>query len=228
MRRNFFMMGFRGIMPVMTGVIPFGAVVGTVASEAGFSFAETVLMNVFVFAGAAQLAATEMMTKHTAAVVVVVTGLIINLRFLLYSAALSPILQRSNFFVKLACAYCLTDQNYAVMTAHQDKLKTNSDSLWFYSGASACMIFTWHASVVGGFIFGNFAPATWALDYAVPLSFVALVIPTLKSRNYIYVAAFSTLLSIALHPLPYRLGLIITALAAIALAALITRKRGYA
>ena len=74
-------------------------------------------------------------------------------------------------------------------------------------------------------IFGNFAPASIALDYAVPLSFVSLVIPTLKNRNYVLIAAFSSLVSLLLHQLPYRSGLMATALLSIGLGAWLTRKR---
>ncbi len=216
-------MGFKGMLPITMGVIPFGAVMGTVSSEAQLTFFQTVTMNILVFAGAAQLASVELMTKHAASIVVVVTGLVINLRFLLYSAALSPALQKSSFFVKLAAAYPITDQSYAVMSAHQDKLKTHAESIQFYFGTCACMMLAWHLSVIAGFIFGNFAPSTWALDYAVPLSFVALVIPTLKNQKYVIVAAFSSVVSVMLHPLPYKIGLILTAALAIILATYITR-----
>lgn len=222
---NPFSYGFKRILPIMTGVVPFGAVMGTVAAEAKLTLAQSVFMNIFVFAGASQLAAVDLMTKHTPLFVVAVTGLIINLRFLLYSAAISPILQKSNFLTKLSCAYFLTDQSYAVMSAHEDEFKNSTDTLLFYFGSCACMALTWHFSVLGGYLFGNFAPSTWALDYAVPLSFIALVIPALKNKKYIYVAIFSFMGSLIMHQLPYRLGLIVTALAAMLLAFFLTRKK---
>ncbi len=216
------------MIPITTGVIPFGAVVGTVCSEANLSFFQTMTMNIFVYAGAAQLAAMDLMNKNAASLVVIVTGLVINLRFLLYSAAISPIVHRSSFLVKLLVAHSLTDQSYAVMTAHQDKFKDHWEAIQFYFGGATCMWLAWQASVVAGFGFGNFAPASWALDFAVPLSFLALVVPTLKSRKYVFVAIFSAVVSILLNPLPYRLGLFVTAALSIALASFITRKRGAA
>lgn len=222
---NHFALGFRETIPILTGVIPFGAVMGTVSAEAHLTFFQTMFMNFFVFSGAAQLASIELMTKHAASVVVVATGLVINLRFLLYSAAVSPVVQRSPFLVKLLCAHSLTDQSYAVMSSHQEKLKTNSETLQFYFGTAACMFISWQVGVVAGFIFGNVAPASWALDYAVPLSFLALVIPTLKNRKYITIAIFSSVVSILLHPLPYRTGLLGTAVLSVGLAYFLTRKR---
>lgn len=216
------------MLPITTGVIPFGAVVGTVSSEAGLSFFQTMSMNSLMYAGAAHLASVDLMSKHAAGLVVIMTGLIINLRFLLYSAAMSPVLQNEKWYLKLFCAYSLTDQSYAAMMAHQDKLQTNHQSILFYLGGAICMMIAWTSSVVAGYAFGNFAPTSWALDYAVPLSFVALVIPTIKNKNYVMVAGFSFIVSILLQGLPYRLGLIATALLSISLAAILTRKRAQA
>ena len=212
------------MLPITTGAIPFGAVVGTVYAEAQFSFFQSFGSTLFIYAGAAQLAAVELMNQNAASVVVVCTGLIINLRFLLYSAAISPVVQNSSALTKLACAYGLTDQSYAVISANQDKLKTNSDTIEFYFGASVCMMLAWYLSFIGGYVFGNFAPTTWALEYAVPLSFVALVIPTLKNRIYVAVAVFSSVVSLLLNDLPYKTGLIATALMAIAFGALLSKK----
>jgi predicted branched-subunit amino acid permease len=224
-QKNLFLSGFKAMLPIATGVVPFGAVMGTVCFDAKLSFFQTITMNILVYAGAAQLAATELMTKHASSIVVVATGLVINLRFLLYSAAMSPIVQRSGFLAKLACAHSLTDQGYAVLTANQDNLKTTSETIRFYTGVAVSMMLIWESSVIGGFIFGNFAPASLALDYAVPLSFMALVLPTLKNKNYVIVAAFSSVVSILLYPLPYKTSLIVTAALAIALGAFLSRQR---
>lgn len=214
------------MIPITPGIIPFGAVMGSVSADAGFSFFQTISMNILVFAGASQLAAVELMQKNASIFIILVTGLIINLRFLLYSAAYSPIIQKSNFLVKIMSSYFLTDQSYAVMSAHEEKLKSNEESIAFYFGAAACMALVWQSSVSAGFVFGNFAPKSIALDYAVPLSFIALLAPSLKSKKHIMVAVFSTVTAILLKPMPYNLGLITTACLAIAYATLLTHKKG--
>jgi predicted branched-subunit amino acid permease len=222
---SLFKKGFKAMLPVIVGVVPFGIVMGTVAAHAELNFSQSFLMNIFVFAGASQLAAVDLMTKHTESVVVIATGLTINLRFLLYSAALSPILQRASLLKKLVCAYCLTDQNYTVMIGNQKHLHTHADSLRFYFGASLCMFLAWNISVALGFVFGNVAPASWSLEYAVPLSFVALVMPTMKDRRYIYVAVFSSVASLCLSSMPFRLGLLLSSFLGIGLAIGLSRRR---
>ena len=221
-----FRRGFKGMLPIAPGIIPFGAVMGTVSADAQMSFFQTVTMNLFVFAGASQIAAVELMKYQAAIWVVVATGLIINLRFLLYSAALSPVVQQEPFLKKLFSAFCVTDQSYAVMSAEQDKFRSNHEAIEFYIGSCVCMLIVWHSSVMAGYVFGNFAPKSISLDYAIPLSFVALLMPTLKNYKYIVVAIFSSVVSLLLNNLPYRTGLMATALLGIGLAYLLTRKKG--
>ena len=217
--------GFKSMLPIVPGIIPFGAVMGTVSADAHLSFFQTVTMNFMVFAGAAQLAAVDLMTQQAAVAVVVATGLIINLRFLLYSAALSPLVQQEGFFKKFISAFCLTDQSYAVMTAEQDRFRTNQEAVEFYLGSCLCMVIVWQSSVIAGYIFGNFAPKSLSLEYAIPLSFVALLIPTLKNSKYAVVAIFSAGASLLLHQLPFKTGMIATALLGISLAWFLTRKK---
>lgn len=220
-----FRRGFKSMLPIAPGIIPFGAVMGTVSADAQMSFLQTVLMNIFIFAGASQIAAVELMKYQAAIWVVVCTGLIINLRFLLYSAALSPVVQNEPFLKKFFSAFCVTDQSYAVMSANQDSFRSNHEAVQFYIGSCVCMLIVWHSSVIAGFIFGNFAPKSISLDYAIPLSFVALLMPTLKNKKYVIVAIFSSVVSLVLNTLPYRMGLMVTALLGIALAYFLTRKK---
>ena len=212
------------MLPITAGVIPFGLVMGTVAANANLSLLQTTVMNFSVFAGASQLATVDLMSKGLPAFVVIATGIIINLRFFLYSAALSVPFKGLPTNIKLSGSYLITDQGYSVTVANEHLLNNKQDKLYFYFGASILMALVWQASVLTGFIFGNFAPTSWSLDYAVPLSFVALVLPTLKNRSYFYVGLLSASLSLLLRSLPFNLGLLVSALTAIALAYLLMKK----
>jgi predicted branched-subunit amino acid permease len=220
-----FQLGFVKFFPIATGVVPFGAVMGSVAANAGLSLTQSTLMNLLVFGGASQLAVVDLMKSNAPLAVVVVTGLIINLRFILYSAAIFPVFKDSRLSTKLIAAHSLTDQSYTLMTANQDKLESNLQKINFFFGSCLCMWVVWHASVIIGFLFGNFAPSSLSLDYAVPLSFIALVIPTLKNKSYVFVAVFAFITSILLRDLPFRMGLIVTTFISMFVAAYITRKK---
>lgn len=223
-----FKMGFKSILPIISGIIPFGAVMGSAFAEAKLSFWQSMFMDTVVYAGAAQLATVDLMKVNAAMFVVVATGLIINLRFLLYSAAMSPYLKDSSFIVKFLTAFTLTDQSYAAMSANHDKINTNAEATQFYLGTAACMVITWHASVIAGYAFGNFAPQSLNLDYAIPLSFVALLIPTLKTNGHRTVALFSSIISLLFYGFPLKTGMMVTALLSIALAWMIIQKKNKA
>jgi len=213
------------MLPIGTGILPFGLVMGSVAAAANLDIWQTMGMNVLVFAGASQLAAVDLMSQNASAIVVVATGAIINLRFILYSASLSTIVKNESLKIKALSAYILTDQTYTVLAANQKKLNTIKENMYFYFGAAFIMISIWQSSVLLGFIFGNFAPAKMSLDFAVPLSFVALVIPTLINYKYILVACIASILSLVLYDLPYNLGLLVSAFVAILLGAQMTKSR---
>ncbi len=210
-KRDSFLKGFSSMGPVIPGIIPFGMIMGTVAADAGLSMPQTMGMNVIVFAGASQLAAVDLLTKDAPSVIIILTGLIINLRFLLYSAASSSYLKKSHIFIKIFTAHTLTDQSYAVTSAHDEQLKTTSEKIYFTLGASLCMSIFWNFFVLSGFYFGNIIPQSLSLDFAVPLSFMALTIPSLVTKTHLIVGLVSIFMSIALKGLPFNLGLIVTA-----------------
>lgn len=215
---NHFKRGFLSILPIVSGILPFGAVMGATFADAGLSVWQTGFMNVTLYSGAAQLATIELMKLQTATFVVVGTGLIINVRFILYSAALAPYMSSAPTWIKIFSSFTLTDQSYAAMTANVDSFETNNDAIKFYLGSALAMLFFWHLSTIIGFTFGNIAPSSLNLDYAVPLSFVALMIPSLKTNTHKIIALVSSILSLVLYSMPLRTGLITTALLSITLA----------
>lgn len=216
--------GARAMLPITVGIIPFGLVMGTVCSGVGLNLLESVGLNFIVFAGASQLAALDLMTQNVPSFVVIVSGLIINLRFILYSASFSQLIKGRSWAEKIVGSYLLTDQSYAVLAANEKRFTNKKESLLFYIGASLCMITAWHLSVVFGVIFGNFAPKALSLDFAIPLSFMALIIPTLKNKNYFYVAVVSGVLSVFLKPMPFNLGLLTSGAIALTLGTVLSRR----
>jgi predicted branched-subunit amino acid permease len=110
------------------------------------------------------------------------------------------------------------------MANHQNEIRSDHDAVQFYLGTAACMMFFWQLSFALGFAFGNFAPESLALDFAVPLSFVALLIPAIKKKSYVFVAILSASLSLLLHDMPFRSGLITSACLAIAAAWFIIKR----
>ncbi len=213
------------MLPVTTGVIPFGLVMGTAASNAGLDLLQTMFMNVWVFAGTSQLIAVDLMLKESQILIILLTCWVVNFRFILYSAAFSSVFKNSGFAKKLLLAYCISDHTYAVYFSKESNFKTDKDRTQFYFGSAVCMILFWQISTYCGYVFGNLAPTSLNLDFAIPLCFVSLVIPTIKDKNYIYVAILCTTLSLVLYSLPYNLGLLVTAFSGIFFGSFLIRKK---
>lgn len=86
------------------------------------------------------------------------------------------------------------------------------------------VLMTWTVSVILGYVFGNFASASWSLDFAIPLGFVALLLPSLKDNDYVVVADFRAFVSLAFVNLPLKIGIIVTALLSTLLAWWVVRR----
>lgn len=223
--KNEVILGIKAMSQIVPGVIPFGLIMGTVASNASLNVVELTGLNVFIFAGASQLIAVDLMTKNVESFIIILTGLVINLRMMLYSASFSSLFKDSSLITKTLGSYFLTDQAYAVYASTDIREKSRNEKIVYYLSSAIFMWLSWNFFVALGFVFGNFAPTSLALDFAVPLSFVALMIPTLKNHKYYYVSVCSGLLSIVFHSMPYNLGLLVAAGISLCLGAFLTRTK---
>lgn len=159
--------------------------------------------------------------------VVALTALIINLRFCMYSAALAPHFHGLPLYWRGGLAYLLTDQAFAIaITAYGQGRQ--SFKHWYYLGAALSMWGVWQAGTAAGVFLGTHIPKAWALDFAIPLTFLALLLPTLKDRPSILAAVSAGILALAGHGLPYNLGLFLAALGGIAVGCLADRRSRHA
>lgn len=214
-RRNAFLSGAKTIAPILLGVIPFALIAGVSAVEAGFSKYEALGMSTIVFAGAAQLAVVDLVGRHASVAVIVLTALIINLRFSMYSASLAPHFSGLSLCRRALLAYLLTDQAYAVsITAYYGN--QHSHKQWFFFGAALIMWGVWQAGNAVGIFLGANIPQSWSLDFAVPLTFLALLFPAITNRPSLIAAAIAGVLALIGHSLPYNSGLVLAAAGGIA------------
>lgn len=205
--------GARTMAPILLGVVPFGLVAGVTAVEAGMTPLQAVAMSVLVFAGAAQLAAIELVARSAPVAVVVLTVLVINLRYIMYSASLAPYLRCVRAPARWLSAYVLTDQAYAVSLAEfRETRPTERSRLWYYLGGSFALWSGWQVSTAVGAVAGAAVPDGLSLGFAVPLTFLALLVPALTDRTTLLVAGVSATVGVAAASLPFDLGLVTAAL----------------
>lgn len=214
--RDQFLAGVRAEVPILLGVAPFGLIYGAIAISAGLPAALAQAMSALVFAGSAQFIAAELIAVGTPALVLLLTTLIVNLRHLLYSASLAPHVRSLPLRWKLALAYLLTDEAYAVTILHYNSPDSPPATRhWYFLGAGLALWSVWQISTALGIFLGAAIPAEWSLDFALALTFIGIVIPTLGDRPHVGAALSAGLVAVLAHDWPYKLGLLAAALAGI-------------
>lgn len=213
--------GIVDIMPLMLGVVPFGFVFGVTVDAAALPPIPAQATSSIMFAGASQLIFARLFGESAPWITIVLTAAILNLRHLLYSASIAPYLQGFNRRWKALLAYLLTDEAYAIVINHFGKLGVSANLVrlhkqWYFLGAGATLWLCWQASTLLGIFAGGQIPASWALDFAVPLTFIAIVVPALKDRAGIAAALVAGLVAVVGNNLPLRLSLVVATLLGIA------------
>ncbi|GAB4454271.1 MAG: AzlC family ABC transporter permease [Anaerolineales bacterium] len=211
-----FWAGVRAELPLLIGVFPFGMIYGALALNAGLSKAAAQMMSSIVFAGSSQFVAAQLIHESAPGLVIVLTIAVVNLRHMLYSASLAPYLAPLSTRWKTLLAYLLTDEAYAPTILHYERSGVQPFGHWFLLGAGLALWSTWQVSTALGIFLGASIPDAWSLDFALPLTFIAMVVPALKGRPYIAAALSAGIVALAAHALPFKLGLILAALTGIA------------
>ena len=214
-RRREFLAGVKAELPILLGVSPFGMIYGVLALSAGLPATLAFAMSSVVFAGSAQFVGAQLMGTGAPGIVILVTTFIVNLRHVLYSASVAPSLKHLNTRWKCLLAYFLTDEVYAVAitrVAQSGVSRFGSLSLrWYFLGAGLAQWSAWQASTAVGIALGAQIPPGWALDFAIALTFIALVIPTLTDRPTVAAALSAGIVAVLTAAWPYKLGLVVAA-----------------
>jgi len=219
-RRREFLAGCRDEAPILLGVIPFGMIYGLVAVGAGLPASTAQAMSSVVFAGSAQFIAAQLIHDGAPAAAVVATVFLVNLRHALYSASVAPHLKHLGPAWKGILAYLLTDEAYAVAISRYHREgqggEVSPHRHWYFLGAGLALWASWQWSTALGVFFGARVPQGWSLDFTLPLTFIALVFPSLKDRAGGAAALSAGVVAVLAAGLPYKLGLMLAAAAGIA------------
>ncbi len=217
--RTRFWAGVRAQLPILLGVTPFGMIYGITAVEAGMPPLTAIAMSMIVFAGSSQFIAAELVARATPGPVIVLTTLIVNLRHMLYSASIMPYVRHLSRPWKFLLAFLMTDEVYAIAITNYRRRDTEVDSRhleqWYFLGAGVTLWITWQISTLIGILLGASIPAGWSLDFALALTFITLLIPTLEDRPTVLAALLAGITAVLAHGLRYNLGLILAVLVGI-------------
>jgi 4-azaleucine resistance transporter AzlC len=222
--RSQFLAGIRAELPIILGVLPFGLIYGVLAISAGLSPLLAAATSVIVFAGSAQFIGVQLISAGTPALVIWVTTFIVNLRHLLYSAAMAPHAAHLSRRWQLLLGYLLTDEAYVVTALHYDRGHTPREYRhWFWFGAGITLWTSWQVSTLAGVFFGTQVPESWSLDFTLALTFIGMVVPLCRYRPNLAAALIAGAVGVLTHAWPYRLGLMAATLSGISAGVLLER-----
>jgi len=224
-KMSMFWLGVREEVPLLVGVFPFGMIYGALALNAGLSLAASQMMSSIVFAGSSQFIAAQLIHDAAPGLVIVLTIAVVNLRQMLYSASLAPYLEKLPIRWKILLAYLLTDEAYAPTALKFEREGASPLGHWFLFGAGLALWSTWQVSTGLGIFLGAAIPQSWPLDFALPLTFIALVMPVLRNRPAVMAALSAGLVALLAISLPYKLGLILAALTGILVGTMLEGRR---
>lgn len=202
--------GVRDGAPFFFVVSPFALLFGVVATESGLNVFEALAFSVAVIAGAAQFTALQLLENDAPAVIALVSALAVNLRMAMYSASLTPYLGAAPFWKRALVAYFLVDQSYAmsVVTFEKERQWSIPQRLAYFFGVVTPICPFWYVFTVVGALVGEAIPTSMGLDFAMPITFIAMIAPMLRSLPHVAACVAAVIAALALHALPLNLGLL--------------------
>lgn len=213
--RTAFYKGAAHALPFFMVIVPFAMLFGVLSAEAGLGPWETQIFSIAVFAGASQLAALQLMQEQAPVLVILATGLAVNLRMMMYSVALTPHLGGAPLGIRAIIAYFLVDQSFALSLAEYEKnpSRTVAEKVAYFFGTVTPITLVWNVSTAAGAHLGRAVPDSWGLDFAMPITFIGMTAAMLRTVPHGVAMVVAVGVTLALWTMPYGTGLLVGAAA---------------
>ena len=202
--------GVRETLIIVPSYLPFALVCGIAAVNAGLILPSALALPGLVYGGSSQAVLTQFLQSASSLWVAVLSGLVVNLRMAVYSAAMAPRLRHLSLPRRMLGAFFLVDNAFAFMEQRRldQPQESNNQLLAYYAGLTCVLWPAWIAFCVLGSLAGSVIPASWQLDFAIPLAFIATLSTTVRSMPLFAAAVAGAVASVALFALPLKLGMI--------------------
>ena len=200
--------GFFHYLPLSIGLIPWALVTGVAMRGAGFSVLESMGMNIIVFAGTAQLGTLPLIMVGAPMWMIMATALALNLRFVIFSAAIAPAFEGVSRWRRVLSGYLLTD---GVFASCSPRMLVSIDKDWrfgYYLAPSVWCWALWQVLTLLGVLGASVLPTNWSLDFMASIALMVLLVPIVTSRPMLMAALAAGATAVLLHDLPLKLGLI--------------------
>ena len=209
--KSIYWKGFRDGAPFIMVAAPFGTLFGVFATEAGLNLVQVMTFTATVFAGAAQFTALQLLLDDTPTLIVLLSALAVNLRVAMYSAALTPYLGAAPLWQRAVAAYFTVDQSYAlsVVRFETEPDLTVPQRMAYFFGTVTPLAPAWYLATYLGAVLGTRIPDSWALDFALPITFLAMIGPMLRTLPHVIAALVAIVTALLTAGVPFNLGLLI-------------------
>ena len=206
--------GARDGLPFLAVIGPFGMLFGVLATEAGLAVHETMGFSIVVIAGAAQFTALQLITENAPTLVIIASALAVNLRMAMYSASITPHLGRLPLWKRGIAAYFLVDQTYAqsILDFEKHPDQTTTEKFAYFMGVMTPICPPWYLFTLLGAVLGESIPTGLGLDFALPIAFLAMIGPMLRTPAHRIAALVAVILALAFAWLPFNAGLLVAGL----------------
>ena len=227
MQSNFkiFLKGIIDVSPLMIPVVPFGLIFGVLSLEIGFSPLETMGMSLIIFGGASQIVLLQLFSGGASSLVIISSVGAVNSRHMLYGAVVSEHLSDLKLIWKIIISYFLIDQAFAVSNEYFKKNKEKNNYFHLVGGGATCWII-WQSTTFLGIILGSAIPEELGLSFAVPLTFLALLVNDFrKFINVIVIIVSGLIATIGYNFIPFKAYVIVAALTGLFTAIVLTKTK---
>tara|TARA_A100001234_G_scaffold129266_1_gene113389 strand:- start:1382 stop:2071 length:690 start_codon:yes stop_codon:yes gene_type:complete len=220
-----FLKGVTDVSPLMIPVIPFGLIFGVLSIDIGFSPLATLGMSIIVFGGASQIILLQLFSGGASSLVIISSVGAVNSRHLLYGAVVSEHLSDLKLIWKIIISYFLVDQAFASSNLYFKKNKNSNRYFHLLGGGMTCWV-TWQTTTLLGIILGSAIPEKLGLSFAVPLTFLALLVNDFrKIINVIVIIVSGVIATFGYNYIPYKAYVIVAALGGLLTAMILTKEK---
>ena len=218
-----FFKGVIDVSPLMIPVIPFGLIFGILSIDIGFSPLATMGMSLIIFGGASQIVLLQLFSGGASSLVIISSVGAVNSRHLLYGAVVSEHLSDLKLVWKIIISYFLIDQAFARSNEYLKKNNEKNKYFHLIGGGATCWVI-WQSTTLLGIILGAAIPEKLGLSFAVPLTFIAILVNDFrKVFNVIVIIVSGLVATLGFNYIPYKAYVIVAALTGLLTAMILTR-----
>ena len=211
--RASYLSGVRDALLVIPSYLPFGLVCGVASVNAGLTTGASLALPALVYGGSSQAVLLQFIQGNASLWVAILSGCVINLRMAVYSAAMARRVRHLKKPQRMLVAAFLVDNTFAFMQAREQTHPHDPHLIAYYAGLTTVFWISWFLFCAIGVFAGNIVPVSWQLDFAIPLSFIAIAATSIRNVPMGAAALVGGAASVLLFALPLKLGLIAACLA---------------